>query len=255
MIVISSMLWIGNATGDKLYKWVDEDGAVHFSNRHPDSPNGLIDTVQESDLNDISPIKAKKIPAVKPPSINPIAYTTSCTFTIKGDTNLGTGFFISSNGYAITCRHVIEENGDHTAVMNDKTELPIGVIAKSDRYDLALILVIASKKAPYLSLRDPQTLTPGERLFAVGSSVGLQATITDGVFAAFRQKEDTEERVIQFSAPVNPGNSGGPLIDEKGKVVGVVSWKYISRQGVPVSGVGFAVPSGYLSEEYGAYME
>ena len=72
----------------------------------------------------------------------------------------------------------------------------------------------------------------------------------------YRDKENTatKDNVVQFSAPINPGNSGGPLVDEKGKVIGVVSWKIVSQNGVPVSGVGFAVPSDYLVGEYGYYL-
>jgi S1-C subfamily serine protease len=77
--------------------------------------------------------------------------------------------------------------------------------------------------------------------------------VTDGVFTGFRTIEAAKGELIQFSAPVNPGNSGGPLVDEKGQVVGVVSLKFLSQQGMPVSGVGFAVPSAQIKEEYGTY--
>ncbi|MFC1867572.1 S1C family serine protease, partial [Thermodesulfobacteriota bacterium] len=160
-----------------------------------------------------------------------------------------------SNGYAVTCKHVIEEGPNHIAILNDRNEFPIGIISTSDIHDLALILVITSPTTPYLTLRDPLTMTPGDRVFAIGSSIGLQATVTDGIFSGLRRKLPTEDRVVQFSAPINPGNSGGPLIDEKGNVIGVVSWKMISNKGIPVTGVGFAIPSGYLIEEYGAYLE
>ena len=150
---------------------------------------------------------------------------------------------------------MVEDDQDHMAILNDQNEFPVGVVSTSDRYDLALIMVITPQKTPFLSIRDPLTMTPGERILAIGSSVGLQSTVTDGVFTGLRKKVSTEDNVIQFSAPINPGNSGGPLIDEKGNVIGIVSWKLISKKGIPVTGVGFAVPSGYLVEEYSAYME
>ncbi len=93
-----------------------------------------------------------------------------------------------------------------------------------------------------------------ERLFAIGASVGLQATITDGVFTGFRKLSPTHSQVIQFSAPVNPDNRGGPLVDEKGRAVGVVSMKYHKRRGVPVSGVGFGFLSSHVEEEYSHYL-
>mgnify|MGYP000029008481 CR=1 FL=1 len=80
-------------------------------------------------------------------------------------------------------------------------------------------------------------------------------SVTDGVFTGFRTVEAAKGSFIQFSAPLNPGNSGGPLVDESGAVVGVVSLKFLSQQGMPVSGVGFAVPSAQIKEEYGTYLE
>jgi len=187
-------------------------------------------------------------------SKNPIKTSIDSTFSIKGDHNLGTGFFISPKGYAVTCKHVLENDDNHIAVLNDGAEYPIGIISINSRYDLALIMVITYKKTPFLSIRDPLTMTPGDRVFALGNSLGLQATITDGVFTGVRENTETKENVIQFSAPINPGNSGGPLIDENGKAIGVISWKIVSQNGTPVTGLGFAVPSSYLAGEYGYYL-
>jgi S1-C subfamily serine protease len=233
LIISFTILLYVDAKAGKLYKWIDEKGVTHFSDRVPEGALKLQEQIKEEDLTDIPLSKDLSDPLPE---------------------GLGTGFFISSNGYAITCRHVIEEDRDHTAIMNDRSEFPIGVIATSDKYDLALILVITSRKTPYLITRDTLAMRPGERVFAVGSSVGLQSTVTDGVFTGLREKMSMGDRVIQFSAPINPGNSGGPLIDEEGRVIGVISWKILSKSGVSVTGLGFAVPSGYLVEEFGAYM-
>ncbi len=111
------------------------------------------------------------------------------------------------------------------------------------------------KKMPFLTIRDAESLAPGDRLFAVGASAGLQSTVTDGVFTGFRNIESVRGNFIQFSAPLNPGNSGGPLVDVNGMVVGVVSLKFLSQQGMPVSGVGFAIPSAQVKEEYSTYIE
>ncbi|MCJ7596120.1 MAG: S1C family serine protease, partial [Desulfobacterales bacterium] len=138
---------------------------------------------------------------------------------------------------------------------NDQSERPVTIVSISHRYDLALLRIMLPGEAPYLPIRNAETLVPGERIFAVGTSAGLQATITDGVFTGFRKLSENEEQVIQFSAPVNPGNSGGPLIDGEGKVLGVVNAKYLMKNGIPISGVGFAVPSGRLKEEYGTFLQ
>lgn len=239
----------------KIYKWIDERGVVHFSDEPPDVPDKLKNTVEERDVRDQNNTNNSQTSLQKISARSPIEYAINCTFTIKGSKKMGTGFFISSTGYAATCRHVVEESGNLTAIMNDQQEYPLNVITMSSNYDLAIVQVMTSQKTPFLSIRDARSLVPGERVFAVGASAGLQSTVTDGVFTAFRKPEGGQEDVIQFSAPVNPGNSGGPLVDESGKVVGVVSQKLLAQRGIPISGVGFAVPSGDLKEEYSPYFE
>lgn len=238
----------------ETYKWVDKEGVMHFSDRTPDGHDSGPDIIHEKEneaLKDSVVLLSSERPEAD--EKNPIENTIKSTFTIKGSQNIGTGFFISPDGYAITCKHVIEANGQHTAILNNQEEFPIGVISKSNRYDLALILVTTHQKVPYLRFRDPLTMEAGDRVYAVGSSAGLQSTITDGLFTGVRKQMPSEIRAVQFSAPVNPGNSGGPLIDKDGKVVGAVSWKLLSNDGVPVSGIGFAVPSEYILNEYRGY--
>ena len=239
----------------KIYKWVDERGVVHFSDRQPDLPDKIKSTVEERDLKPGTESEKHSDFETKTLARSPIEFVVNCTFTIKGQKKVGTGFLISSTGYAVTCRHVIEESGELTALMSDQQEHQLNVITVSNKYDLAIVQVMTPKKTPFLSIREADNLVPGERLFAVGASAGLQATVTDGVFTAFRKLDEAQAELIQFSAPVNPGNSGGPLVDETGKVVGVVSQKFLAQRGIPISGVGFAVPSSQLKEDLGTYLE
>jgi S1-C subfamily serine protease len=240
--------------GGKIYKWVDERGVVHFSDREPDSDK-LKGKVEEREVKDPSSLKQPQDTVIKETAKNPIEYVANCTFTIKGTKRIGSGFLISSSGYALTCKHVVEEAPNLTALLNDQQETQLNVLFTSNKYDLALVQVMAHRKMPYLTIRDAEGLAPGERLYTVGASAGLQSTVTDGVFSGFRTIEPAKGNVIQFSAPLNPGNSGGPLVDKNGMVVGVVSLKFLSQQGIPVSGVGFAVPSAQIKEEYGTYLE
>jgi len=243
------------ASAGKVYKWVDERGVVHFSDRQPNALENVKGTLEEREVKEPLPSDVTEEPTEDNRLTSPIARAVSATFTIKGSKQIGTGFFISSTGFAVTCRHVIRETGNYTARLNDNTEAPVTVISTSQKFDLALIQVLATQKSPSLPLRPAETLVPGEQVFAVGASAGLQATITDGVFTGFRKIPAMPQEVIQFSAPVNPGNSGGPLIDSNGQVVGVVSVKFLMTKGVPVSGVGFAVPSEQLQQEYGVYLK
>ncbi|MFC1495371.1 trypsin-like peptidase domain-containing protein [Thermodesulfobacteriota bacterium] len=256
LIILSLISRISFLSHAETYKWTDEEGVVHFSDRLTDINNSSYEIIPDNKQGDTN--RKKPVKSVAPPpelNKNPIEYATDCTFTVKGKKNIGTGFFISPNGYAITCKHVIENGPSHTAVLNNNEEYPIGVISISSEYDIALILVTTIKKTPFLKFRDPFTLKPGEKVYAVGSSIGLQSTVTDGLFSGQRKKMATEQRTIQFSAPVNPGNSGGPLIDKDGKVIGAISWKLLSNKGIPVTGIGFAVPSDYILKEYRGYMD
>jgi putative serine protease PepD len=237
-------------SGGKLYKWVDEKGVIHFSDRRPEGDEKVLGVLEERDVE--GPSQGLPPPAPEPASQarSPIEHAANCTFTIKSAGKIGTGFLVSRNGMAATCRHVVEGMQGSTAVLNDQNEFPLNVVAVSRKYDLALVQVLASGNLPFLSLRGDEGIVPGERIFAIGTSVGLQSTVTDGVFTGFRKIQQNEERFIQFSAPVNLGNSGGPLLDAQGRVIGVVSMKTVSAGGAPVSGVGFAVPSAAFSEEF-----
>lgn len=256
-LMVSCIVLLGPAHGyaGKIYKWVDERGVVHFSDREPDLPEGMKAKVEERDLTRQDQDLKNEGTNMTPVARSPIEHVANSTFTIKGEKRVGSGFLVSSTGYAVTCRHVVEDSPGLIAVMQDQKEYPIQVIASSNTFDLALLQVMMPIKTAFLSVRGDDNMVPGERLFAVGASAGLQATVTDGVFTAFRRFDENQPDLIQFSAPVNPGNSGGPLVDESGKVVGVVSQKFLSQKGVPISGVGFAVPSRHLRGEYGSYLE
>lgn len=254
LICACLLLTGGNAFGEKLFQWTDTYGTVHFPKHIPAE---RLHTERDSSAYHLVKVHTAIRTRLPVPESHkgPIRHALRGTFTIKGERNLGTAFFISSTGYAVTCRHVIEDGNGHTAVLNDNTEYPIGVIATSDRYDLALILVLSSKKSTPLSVRDVSSLALNERVYAIGSSIEQQYTVTNGIFTGLRERKDTGDRAIQFSAPINPGSSGGPVIDSKGRVIGAISWKIVSKKGMPVTGAGFAIPSSYVIEEFGKYME
>ena len=251
------LIFADSATGAEFYKWVDKDGVVHFYDYDQTDAGTSKEILQKNKTN--GHVTPTNNPAVMEDIIsrseNPIKASIDSTFSIKSDHSLGTGFFISQNGFAITCRHVLENDDNLVAVLNDGSEFPIGIISLNNKYDLALIIVMANKETPYISVRDPLTMTPGDRVFAVGNYLGLQAAITDGLLTGLRENTSTKVNTVQFSAPTHPGNSGGPLVDGNGKVIGVVSWKIVSQNGIPVTDEGFAVPSGYLVEEYGYYLK
>ena len=250
------LLFVGCASGAEFFKWIDKDGVVHFSDSALKDSNTIVHNLKKQSSNEPYVSSGNEVldTSIPPQSISTIKSTIDSTFSIKGEHSLGTGFFVSSKGYAITCRHVLENNDNPKAVLNDGSEFPIGVISMNDRYDLALIMVFTDKKTPWVLIGDPMAMIPGDRVFAVGNSMGLQATVADGIFTGVRLNTSTMDNVVQFSAPINPGNSGGPLIDQGGKVIGVVSWKIVSQRGARVSGPEFAVSSDYITSEYAYYL-
>jgi S1-C subfamily serine protease len=239
-----------SSSGGKLYKWVDEKGVIHFSDRKPEGSEKITGVLEERDIEEPSRTDPPPRPEKAGGPTSPIEHAVNCTFTIRSTGKIGTGFLLTSTGLAATCRHVVEEMHSPTAVLHDQSEFPLHVIATSQKHDLALVQVLGPANLPFLSMRDAETMAPGDRLFAIGTSVGLQSTITDGVFTGLRKIGRAEQRWIQFSAPVNHGNSGGPLLDLQGQVIGVVSLKVLLTNGTPVAGVGFAVPSASFLEEF-----
>lgn len=156
----------------------------------------------------------------------------------------GSGFFISEDGYIITNYHVVRKL-KNVKVRLGKTLTLIGeVIRVNEGYDLALIKVSGNGFVA-LPVGDSDSLSVGEDVFAIGTpeDISLGQSVTKGIISG-RRKFD-ERIFIQTDVSVNHGNSGGPLINELGEVIGVVSQKLI---GVGTEGIGFCIPSNTISE-------
>jgi len=136
----------------------------------------------------------------------------------------GTGFFVSDDGLIVTCAHVLEEGSIYKVKMNG-TEHAAKVIAKDDQTDLA-VLKIDYKNQYYFKVSDFASTNPGDKIFVLGFPLtnyfGNRLTLTDGIVNALvGLKADSD--YFQISAPIQPGNSGGPVFDANFNVVGVVS--------------------------------
>jgi serine protease Do len=155
---------------------------------------------------------------------------------------LGSGFIISADGYILTNAHVVADFDDVTVRLADaKREFKAKVIGVDKRTDVALIKVDA-KDLPTARLGNSSQLEPGQWVAAIGSPFGFANTITAGIVSATGRSlpDETYVPFIQTDVAVNPGNSGGPLINLKGEVVGINSLIY-SRTG-GYMGVSFAIP-------------
>jgi len=135
---------------------------------------------------------------------------------------------------------------DIKIVLSDDRECPVDTIVTSPAHDLAL-LKVSSVTGPVLKRKaKDQRLELGQVVYAIGSPLGLANTVTSGVFSAYRKKTDTDDTYLQFDAAVNPGNSGGPLIDKEGHVLGVNTMGIIQAEGL-----GFAIPIDVVFEDFG----
>jgi serine protease Do len=152
---------------------------------------------------------------------------------------VGSGFIISADGYVMTNAHVVEGADDVFVALTDKREFKAKVIGSDKRSDVAL-LKIEGSNLPRLALGDSDKIRAGEWVIAIGSPFGLENTVTAGIVSA--KARDTGEYLplIQTDVAVNPGNSGGPLINMRGEVIGINSQIY-SRSG-GYMGISFAVP-------------
>jgi S1-C subfamily serine protease len=138
------------------------------------------------------------------------------------ETALGSGFLVSADGEIVTNYHVIKEAHSAIVKLSNGAFFPVsGVLATEADKDLAVIKV-NGKNLPFLSLGDIDKLQVGEHVVAIGSPLGLEGSVSDGIVSAVR--DVASKKWIQTTAPVSHGNSGGPLLDMNDHVVGVITW-------------------------------
>jgi serine protease Do len=155
---------------------------------------------------------------------------------------LGSGFFISADGYVVTNNHVVDNAKDFTVTTQDGSEYHAKLIGKDAKTDLALIKVTADKSFPFVKFAsDPVRV--GQWIMAVGNPFGLGGTVTAGIVSATGREigSGPYDNYIQIDAPVNKGNSGGPTFDLNGNVIGINTAIY-SPSGGSV-GVAFDIPA------------
>jgi S1-C subfamily serine protease len=156
----------------------------------------------------------------------------------------GSGFILSSEGLILTNNHVIDNAQRVMVTLFNKHQYKAAVIGVDHRHDLALLKIDAPNLVP-ATLSDSAGLVVGQRVYAIGNPFGLSGTMTRGIISAIRsigvQSGEPIEDAIQTDAAVNPGNSGGPLLNSRGEVIGITT--LIASNGSDQSaGIGFAIP-------------
>ncbi|MBL9117119.1 MAG: trypsin-like peptidase domain-containing protein [Verrucomicrobiaceae bacterium] len=165
---------------------------------------------------------------------------------------LGSGFVINKLGHVITNQHVIAGEQEIRVIMyrnkptgiEKQTFSKIQIIAMNGYLDLALLQIDdeSADTLPHVVLGDSDSISQGESVFAIGSPLGLERTVSQGI-VSIKSRENNGRWYIQTTTQINPGNSGGPLFNGQGEVVGVTNMKIA---GVGLEGVGFAIPASLL---------
>ena len=172
---------------------------------------------------------------------------------IQTASGLGSGFIINKMGHVITNQHVIAGEREITVLVYKKKQgglekqsfTKVKIIAMNGYLDLAILQIDdeeAVKSLPFVPIGDSDALTQGQQVFAIGSPLGLERSVSQGI-VSIRARENSGRWYIQSTTQINPGNSGGPLFNLQGEVVGVNNMK---AAGVGVEGLGFSIPANML---------
>jgi S1-C subfamily serine protease len=201
----------------------------------------LSDGLTSDEQNNIDVYKASRDAVVY---ITSTVIQRSLFFGYEQGRALGSGFIINQEGQIITNHHVISGSSDVEVTLPDQSTYKATVLVKDPQDDLALIKIEPKKKLPHLALGDSDRLQVGQKVLAIGQPLGLQGTLTVGVVSTVGRDIEGEnnqrlEGMIQTDAAINSGNSGGPLLDSQGNVVGINTAIYGPNGNI---GIGFAMP-------------
>ena len=189
--------------------------------------------------------------------VSPSVVTVCISSPFSGE-DVAAGVIFTSDGYIVTNRHLLSSGSTITVILSDDSVLPASVFASDEVSDLAVLKIPATGLTPAV-MGDSDALRVGETVNAIGSPLGrkFRGTMTSGIISAINREVDlggTGMTLIQTDAALNNGNSGGPLINSRGEVIGINTAKIGSRFSSSVEGIGFAIPSNTVRQIVGELM-
>ncbi|MBI2564618.1 trypsin-like peptidase domain-containing protein [Candidatus Woesearchaeota archaeon] len=167
---------------------------------------------------------------------NIIAQVLPSVVSIRAGSNVGSGAIIKSNGYVITNKHVIEGQNSITVKTFDQQTFTASLVSSANQIDLALLKINATS-LPALTFANSDNIQVGEKAVALGSPLGLEFTVTEGIISSLNRVINGV-KYVQTDVPINPGNSGGPLVNKLGQIIGINTMKLSGYEGI-----GFAISS------------
>ncbi len=204
--------------------------------------NEKIALLEEKRRSELEVLK-KEIKSISTDLSSVVSSAVRTAVSVTTDKNKGSGVFVSSNGYVITNNHVVEGAAEATIIDYNGNVYPALIVRTNSERDLAL-LKIGVEGHDYIKLGDSDKVAVGERVLAIGSPEGLDFTVTEGIVSANKRVfSEIEGSFIQTDVPINQGSSGGPLINSKGELIGINTFKIKGSENL-----GFAIPSNEVKE-------
>jgi S1-C subfamily serine protease len=243
LILILGAYWVGARFGPRQPAKVE---AVPLARTTPSSPRDV--AARDAALTEDEALNVRIYRQASPAVANILTKATEYDFfmdpvPVEG---AGSGFIIDPRGYILTNFHVVQEAQSIEVVLGDQSRYPAKFIGADQRNDVALIKIDPKgKQLASLPLGDSGALQVGQKVLAIGNPFGFQSTLTTGVVSAIGRTVQTSQstfidEAIQTDAAINRGNSGGPLINTHGEVIGINSAIYTPSG--TTAGIGFAIP-------------
>lgn len=243
VVLIGGAYWAGGRWGQRQPRRVEALPLAPAA-----TPEATPVSAREASLTEDEAINVKVYRDVAPAVANILTKATEYDFfmdpvPVEG---AGSGFVIDPRGYILTNFHVVQDAQSIEVVLGDRSKYLAKFVGADQRNDVALVK-IEPKGKPLLALQlgDSSTLQVGQKVLAIGNPFGFQSTLTTGVVSALGRTVQTSQttyidEAIQTDAAINRGNSGGPLIDSRGEVIGINSAIYTPSG--TTAGIGFAIP-------------